>query len=351
MNTSKQKKSGTEFGIVMEASPGYTAPLAREIEAMGFDYLLCPDTQNLAPDPYGQLALAGEYTNRLRLGTGVTNPVTRDAAVTATALLTLQQESEGRAICVIGRGDSSAAHIGIRNATTRQLREYVERLRAYMNGETIMRGETESALRWLKGEEVDPVPIDIACTGPKTIQMAVEAGDRISFAVGSAPERIEWAINTATDHLEKIGKPREALSIGAFVNLVCDEDEQRAINIGRMIAGMVAHFAGMKNAPVDHLPPQLKQLAIHMQNQYDMEHHAQEEAEHAGEVTDEFVDWFSICGSPDKCEARLRQIIDLGLDHVYLLGGSPVAHPHGERQAGMIRQTQLFADEVLPKLR
>ncbi len=343
-------KQNTEFGIVMEASPGYTEVLAREIEAMGFAYLLCPDTQNLAPDPYGQLALASASTDQLRLGTGVTNPVTRDAAVSATALMTLQQESGGRAICVIGRGDSSAAHIGIRNATTKQMRAYIGMLRAYMNGETIQRGDKESALRWLKGEDVPPVPIDIACTGPKTIQMAVEEGDRISFAVGSAPERIEWAIKTATDHLQKIGRARDSISIGAFVNLVCDEDEQTAINIGRMIAGMVAHFAGMKNAPLDHLPPQLKELARHMQSDYDMEHHAQEEAEHAGEVSDEFVDWFSICGPPDKCRDRLTKIIDMGLDHVYLLGGSPVAHPHGERQAAMIRQTRLFAEQVLPAL-
>ena len=142
-----QNKS-TEFGLVMEASPGYTARLAAEIEAMGFDYLLCPDTQNLAPDPYGQLSLAAQATTTLKLGTGVTNPVTRDPAVTATAVATLQQESGGRAICVIGRGDSSAEHIGIRNATTRQLREGVGLIRSYMRGETIDRNGKESALRW-----------------------------------------------------------------------------------------------------------------------------------------------------------------------------------------------------------
>ena len=111
-----------------------------------------------------------------------------------------------------------------------------------MRGEVIVRGvgdlQKDSALRWLKGLDIPPVPIDIACTGPKTIQMAVETGDRISFAVGSAPERIEWAINTANEHLNKIGRDRDSISIGAFVNLVCDEDEQRAINIGRMIAGI-----------------------------------------------------------------------------------------------------------------
>ncbi len=345
------QRTSPEVGLVMEASPGYTAPLARDIEAMGFDYLLCPDTQNLAPDPYGQLSLSATATRTLRLGTGVTNPVTRDAAVTATAIMTLQQESGGRAICVIGRGDSSAAHIGIRNATTAQLRRCAEQIKAYMAGATVDRDGTESSLRWLQGQNIPPAAIDIACTGPKTIQMAVEVGDRISFAVGSAPERIEWAIKTANDHLDKIGRDRSSISIGAFVNLVCDESEQRAIDIGRMIAGMVAHFSGIKNAPVDHLPPQLKELAIHMQKQYDMDHHAQEEASHATEVTNAFVDWFSICGTPEKCLLRLRTIVDMGLDHIYVLGGSPVAHPHGERQAGMIRQTRLFAEKVLPVFR
>ena len=340
-----------EVGLVMEASPGYTARLAREIEAMGFDYLLCPDTQNLAPDPYGQLSLAATATATLHLGTGVTNPITRDSAVTATAIATLQQESGGRAICVIGRGDSSAAHIGRNNATTKQLRTYVEQLKAYLSGQTVPRNDKESALRWLRDLDIPPVPVDVACTGPKTIAMAVEVGDRISFAVGSAPERIEWAIKTATDHLDRIGRDRSSIRFGAFVNLVCDEDEQRAIGMGRMIAGMVAHFAGMRNAPVDHLPPQLKDLAIHMQSQYDMQHHAQEEASHAVEVSDEFVEWISICGPPDKCLARLENLLALGLDHIYILGGSPVAHPHGERQAAMVEQTRLFAETVLPAIR
>jgi 5,10-methylenetetrahydromethanopterin reductase len=338
----------TEVGIVMEASPGFTAPLAAEIEALGFDYLLCPDTQNLSPDPFAQLALAAQTTTRLKLGTGVTNPVTRDAAVTACALATLQAESKGRIVCGIGRGDSSAEHIGVRNGTTAQLRTFVQRLQAYTRGETIDRNGQPSRLRWFDSVSVDPVPVDIACTGPKTIAMAVDTGERISFAVGSAPERVAWAMETAKARLAESGRPRKDVSIGAYVNLVCDADEGRAINLGRMISGMVAHFAGMKNAPLDHLPAQLRPLAEHMQSGYDMEHHAQEEGEHLAEVNDDFVDWFSICGPPDKCRERLQELVDLGLDHIYLLGGSPVAHPHGERQAAMVEQSRLFAREVLP---
>jgi len=341
----------TEFGIVMEASPGYTARLAADIEAMGFDYLLCPDTQNLSPDPYGQLSLAASATRRLHIGTGVTNPITREAAVTATAIASLQQESGNRAICVIGRGDSSADHIGRKNATTAQLKNYVEQVRAYMRGESVLLGDRQSRLRWIDPELVPPAPVDIACTGPKTIRMAADTGDRVSFAVGSAPERIEWALDTLNTRLAETGRDRASLSVGAFINLVCDEDEQRAIGLGRMIAGMVAHFAGIRNAPVDHLPPQLKDLAISMQSRYDMQHHAQEEGRHLDFVSDEFVDWFSICGPPGKCIERLQPLIASGLDHIYILGGSPVPHPHGERQAAMVAQTGLFASAVLPELK
>jgi len=343
--------AGVEFGIVMEPSAGYTARLAVEIEAMGFDALLCPDTQCLSPEPYGQLSLAAARTTRLFLGTGVTNPVTRDASVTAGALATLQIESNGRARCGIGRGDSSAAHIGQRNATTAQLRTYVEQVRGYLRGETVMRGETASRMRWLEPGQLPTVPLDLACTGPATIRMAADVADRITFAVGSAPERIEWALETLDARLKETGRDRATLSVGAYVNLVCDPDEKRAINLGRMISGMVAHFAGMKDSPVEHLPPQLKDLAIRMKSGYDMARHAQNEGEHLQMVDDQFVDWFSICGPPAKCFDRLQALIGLGLDHVNLLGGSPVPTPHGARQEAMIQQTRLFAEQVMPRLR
>jgi len=341
----------TEFGIVMEPSPGYTARLAAEIEAMGFDALLCPDTQCLSPEPYGQLSLAAARTTRLRLGTGVTNPFTRDASVTAGALATLQVESGGRALCGIGRGDSSAAHIGRRNAKTEELRSYVEQVRAYIRGEEVQRGETRSRMRWITPGSVPDVPLDIACTGPATIRMAVEAGDRVTFSVGSAPERIRWAMDTALEHLAKTGRDRASLSIGAFVNMVCDPDEQRAINLGRMIAGMVAHFAGMKDSPVDHLPPKLKAIAVSMKSGYDMARHAQNEGAHLSMIDDDFVDWFSICGPPSKCTERLGELVAMGLDHVYVLGGSPVPTPHGARQEAMVRQSRLLAEQVLPRFR
>lgn len=341
----------TEFGMIMEPSPGYTAKLAARVEAMGFDILLTPDTQNLCGDPYGQLSLAAANTSSIRLGTGVTHPVTRVAATTACAMASLQIESGGRAICGLGRGDSSAAHIGRRQANTVELRNYAEAVRGYIRGGDVDLDGHTSNMRWIKPGDVPDVPIDIACTGPKTIRLATDIADRISFAVGSAPERIEWALGVVNARLAETGRSRAELSIGAYVNLLCDPDEARALKLASTIAGMVAHFAGMKHSPVDHLPPQLKELAVRLKTEYDMAHHNQSAGSHLEMVDEQFVDWFAIAGPAQKCIDKLGVLINMGLDHVYVLGGSAVPEPHGAFVTGFVDQAEHFAADVMPHFR
>lgn len=345
------EKKLTEFGVVMEPVPRCSAEMAVRIEQMGFDSVLCPDTQNLSADPYGQLSLMANQTETLKIGTGVTHPVTREAAVTASAMATLQEESGGRVICGIGRGDSSAAHIGKKQATTEELRNYVLRLKTYFNGDPVDVGTMQSPIRWIDPKIIQPVPIDIACTGPKTIAMACEVSDQISFAVGSAKERMGWAIKTAEDHLERIGRTRENIKIGAYVNLICDYNEKKAISMARMLAGLVAHFTAMKEAPTEHLPKQLKPITEQLQTEYDMKNHSSEKGEHLELIDDEFIEWFSIAGPPQKCIDRLGELIEMGLDYVYLLGGSPVPEPRNMRLRAMVDQTEIFAKEVLPSFK
>lgn len=340
-----------EIGVVNEPSAGFTAPNAKRLEDFGFDCLLTPDTQNLSADPYGQLSLAAAATKTLKLGTGVTNPITRDVAVTASALATLQIESNGRAICGIGRGDSSAAHIGKKQATGDQLSYYVNAIRAYIAGGVVDRDGTESAMRWIRPGDVPPVPIDIACTGPKTIELAADIGDRVSFAVGSAPERIQWAMNVFNARMAVNGRDRSKVRVGAYLNLVCDRDEQKAVNLARTVTGLVSHFAGMKAAPTEHLPEQIRGIAENLKSQYDMAHHAQEKGSHLRMIDDDFVRWMAICGSPSLVLDRLGVLLDMGLQHIYLLGGSPYAEPHGKRITGVVDMSELFAREVMPQIR
>jgi hypothetical protein len=118
-----------------------------------------------------------------------------------------------------------------------------------------------------------------------------------------------------------------------------------------MISGLIAHFTAMKHAPVDHLPPQLKPLALQLRTAYDMAHHNLASGGHLSLVDDDFVRWFAICGPPALCIDRLGELAEMGLDHLYVLNGSPVDEPHGAKWEAAVNELDLFAAEVMPALR
>src|SRR5205809_6567889 len=96
-----------QFGFTLkpEHTIETTLDLARLGESVGFDYLWLFDSHVLWREPYALLTLIAEHTEKLRLGTCVTNPGTREPSVTASALATLDQASGGRMDHRTGRRD------------------------------------------------------------------------------------------------------------------------------------------------------------------------------------------------------------------------------------------------------
>src|SRR3954467_10096249 len=103
-----------QFGFTLkpEHTPERTLALTRQAEAAGFEYGWLFDSHVLWRDPYPLLTLMTGVTERMRLGTCVTNPGTREPTVTASALATLDELSRGRMDLGIGRGDSARRGVG-----------------------------------------------------------------------------------------------------------------------------------------------------------------------------------------------------------------------------------------------
>ena len=70
---------------LVTSSPRSAARRAEEAERAGWHGLGVTDSQNLAGDAWVALTAMARVTDRLELGTSVTNPVTRHPAVTAAA--------------------------------------------------------------------------------------------------------------------------------------------------------------------------------------------------------------------------------------------------------------------------
>jgi 5,10-methylenetetrahydromethanopterin reductase len=316
-----------KLGLLLFPSPRGSAQLARMAEGLGFDSLVFADTQNITPEVWGQLMLAARDTERIELGTGVTNPGTRDAAVTASAALALQVESNGRAVCGIGRGDSSLGKIGRPPVPLEEFERYVERLQRYLRGEEVDRDGTPSRLEWHADASVPKVPLEIAATGRKVIELAARHADRIVFAVGADEARLGRSIDIARRAAAASGRDPDRLPLGAWINAVIHPDVDAARAAIRGGLSVFAHFSGMSGMKTDAMDPALRGAALHLREHYDLRDHGRADTSHARTLDDAFVDGFGIVGSVETALPRFERIKALGLDFCRVVPGSRDAAP------------------------
>ncbi len=321
------------------AVPGRVSTLARQAEAWGFTGMVLADSQNLTADIWVELALAGAATSRLRLGPGVTNPVTRHPAVTASAALTLQVETGGRAELGFAQGDSALSQIGARRLSVDEFERALELVQGYLRGEEMPLNGISSALRWLTGVAVPKVPVHVAATGPRTIAAAARHADGVDLTVGAEPERLHWGVETA-----RSAGPAQ-LTLGAYVNVAVDPDHVRARELVRGSVATLARFAAeTRSAP--ELPATTREAVDRLHQDYQPDRHGQAAAGYAQEIDDEFIDRFAVCGPAEEVRERLARLgREHGLKRLIVVPGSLDADPEA-----MARSNQSFAEEVLPGL-
>lgn len=338
---------------------------ASALEAAGWDGLLLVDSQNLAADPYVALALAATATTRLGLGTGVTNPVTRHAAVTAGAIASVQLLSNGRAVLGIGRGDSALAHLGRAPARLAGFERYLRQLHTYLRGEAVgfedidipeavappmselelADAPSASRIGWI-AERVVKVPVEVAASGPRVIALAALHADRVMFALGADEERIAWGIGVAREARLRAGLDPDGVAFGAYLNCGCHPDIDAARDLVRGGLTTFARFSvmhGTANGPVSEGD---RGVLLDLRNSYDMRAHTRGDSRQAGVLTPAFIDRFAIVGSPERCIERLRGLAALGLDKVAIAGAM-----RGASETDAATSRGLLEAEVLPALR
>src|SRR6266513_4123099 len=102
------------FGVCFapDPPPSRWVDLTKLAEAQGFEYAWLFDSHVLWQEVYPIFTLMAAGTSSIHIGPCVTNPVTRDPTVTASAMATLNEISGGRMELGIGRGDSAQRVLG-----------------------------------------------------------------------------------------------------------------------------------------------------------------------------------------------------------------------------------------------
>lgn len=348
------------------SNTGATPELAREIEAQGWDGQMFMCSQNLSADPWAQMGVWACSTERIKLSTGVTNPFTRNLAVTAGAAATIQSISNGRAVLGIGRGDSALAYLGHAPVSAKNFDRAIGLLQRLLAGEEIPFEEygtsgdappvehlslgdkpTGVSLRWLP-EGLAKVPLDVAATGPKVISMSATAAERVTFSVGAEPERLEWALGTARAARQGHGLGDEGISFGAQLVVVCHPDQDLAMETAMHMAPPLARFQVIEGKQVGPQGDEASKNLDTIKSGYNMNKHGVSNAKDrivGGGLSPEFVRNFAIVGGPDQVTERLLGLKKLGLERFVIVGPGFTPDSWTEDARG------LFHNEVIPALK
>ena len=212
------------------------AAAAQRAELLGFDAVWFPDSQLLWRDVYAILAVAASRTERVILGTAVTNVATRHPSVLAAATRTIQELAPNRFVLGIGAGDSALRPVGLAPTSGSGIRAKLAAVRRLVSGEAVDFGRGDVRLR----DVVGSVPVYVAANGPRNLALAGAVADGVIL--------LEWRVRPGAQsqpRFRTVGRTRGGrrdmpldVVVSAFTH-VTDDVERDA----RMLKPIIAAIA------------------------------------------------------------------------------------------------------------
>jgi probable F420-dependent oxidoreductase len=328
------------FGVTFMTDPPASETVARTVlaEQNGFSHAWMWDSHVLWQDPYPIFAQMAARTERIHLGTCVTNPVTRDPTVTASAMATLNEISGGRMEMGIGRGDSAQRVLGRGPVTVAHLEQACRVIRDLAEGRAVDLDGTEVQLKWSEGHRL---PVWVAAYGPKALHCAGRVADGVILQLAD-PFIIEWSLRYLREGAEEAGRDPADIKVMAAAPAYLSDDLAHARDQVRWFPALVSNHVVdlVKRYHEGELPDALTDY-IAAREGYDYTHHGRAGSENAEFVTDEVVDRFCVIGGPEQVRARLGELRDLGVDqfNIYSMVDDPRAVITG------------FGSEIIPAFR
>lgn len=328
-----------EFGFTLkpEHTIERTVALTRHAESAGFTYGWLFDSHVLWRDPYPLLTLMAQSTRRLRLGTCVTNPATREPSVTASLLATLDELSGGRMDLGIGRGDSARRVLGKPPTTMAHLEASINVIRDLVEGRTVTFEGTALEFPWSGHWRL---PVWVAGYGPMALSMTGRVADGLILQLAD-PDLVRWMAGQMRDAARAAGRdPAEIKVQAAAPAHVGDRalGRERTRWFPALVSNHVVDL--VSRYPREQLPESLTGY-IRERGGYDYHHHAELGSSNAAFVGDEVIDRFCLLGSSEEHVAKLHELASAGVDqfNLYLMNGDEE------------EQLEIYGREIIPELR
>lgn len=307
-------------------------------ENAGFDYLWVTE-HFVNRHLYVTLASIAFYTRRIIFGPGVTNPYVTHPIYTAQALATLRELAPNRVVCGLGVGDAKALS---KIQVTR-----VRPLTAIRDAFRIIRDATSKSTFEYKGRVFSasvlkinfdigsPVPLFVGAQRPQMLQLGGELGDGVLINFASHPKDVVEAIKHIQAGAKRAGRKPASVHVAAYANFsIATKAEEAAKAAIPPVAFTVAESS--KEVLERH------NISLEVAGKIREALLEAKKEEAWPLVTQDMIDAFCICGSPDQCIEKLAALGKEAVDQIVIgcpLGSDPTF------------SMNLIAEKVLPHLK
>jgi 5,10-methylenetetrahydromethanopterin reductase len=284
-----------------------TAVLA---DALGFHTMWVPDSHLLWREAYVLLGAIASRTTRIRLATAVTNPMTRHLTVTSSAFSTLDELSGGRATLGISVGDSALKTMGLQISTVDNFEASLTMIQALLKGQTVpVPGGDTATISHARDRKI---PIYVAATGPRMLNLAGRLADGVILMNGVAPDLIKAAVDKVQEGARQANRNPDDVKVvvwaAAHAN---DRNPQESLdavkyNIARAI------LRGMPG-DIDELT---RVTAQKVKAAYNYAQHGSAEANFASLIPDELVPRYTFAGTGAQIKKQVQQLEGMGIDEI-----------------------------------
>ena len=286
-----------------------------ELLDMGGIYSVLIEDEANYSNVYVLLALAAKRTKHIKIGTGVTNPLTRHPVITASAIATIDQISSGRALLGIGAG-GTATMVALGVDTSRpvgKLKIVVPILQKLLGGERVTSSEGPFPIRdvALGILPIRKIPIYIAGRGPRILEAGGLLADGVIAGAGLfTPQAMAYARENILRGTNMVGRNIKEVDIVAWAYTSVSENADQAIE-------PIARFAYLtaRSAPISVWQP----TGLDISFVEKVKKEAIPQGDFAHLVPQLALNQFGLAGTPSYCRKRLREMAEAGIEHVGLL--------------------------------
>ena len=277
----------------------------------------------------------------------MTNPITRHPSILAGAIQTVEELAPGRVKFVIGTGYTSASTIGRKPATLAEIRSCIATVKDLLAGKSIDWAGTPGRLAYASGRSI---PVLMAASGPKAIEVAGEIADGVLLLVGFNRGIVETALTLLERGARRGGRRLEDLEIIWAVRTATAPSLEEARRMARPTAvhwgilrwgGHWVEPAGIR-VPKLEIPDAVYKVYPDLSHAHDWEAAIAATSFVPDEVVAQLCDALGLIGTVEYCAERIAGMTALGVRNLYLMPLQTFVGPEQEVRA--------FRDVIFPRL-